>query len=63
MFWGEFVRREPKANATDLMELVGMMQKGIIKPLISARYPLADAAKALNAVMARQVTGKVVLVP
>jgi NADPH:quinone reductase len=63
VFWGEFVRREPKANATDLMELVGMMQKGTIKPLISARYPLADAAKALNAVMARQVTGKVVLVP
>lgn len=63
VFWGEFVRREPKANAHDLMELVGMMQKGTIKPLISARYPLADAAKALNAVMARTVTGKVVLIP
>lgn len=63
VFWGEFVRREPKSNARDLGELVAMMQKGTIKPLISARYPLADAAKALNAVMARQVTGKVVLVP
>jgi NADPH2:quinone reductase len=63
VFWGEFVRREPKANARDLMELVGMMQKGTIKPLISARYSLADAAKALNAVMERKVTGKVVLVP
>ncbi len=63
VFWGEFVRREPKANVRDLTALVGMMQAGTIKPLISARYPLADAAKALNAVMARQVTGKVVLVP
>ncbi len=51
------------ANARDLAALVGMMQAGTIRPLISARYPLADAAQALNAVMARRVTGKVVLVP
>ena len=63
VFWGEYVRREPKGNARDLMELVGMMQKGTIRPLISAHYALADAAKALNAVMERKVTGKVVLVP
>ncbi len=63
VFWGEYVRREPKANLRDLTELVGMMKTGTIKPLISARYPLADAAKALNAVMDRKVTGKVVLVP
>ncbi len=63
VFWGEFVRREPKANARDLAELVGLMRDGTIKPLISARYPLADAAKALDAVMERRVTGKVVLVP
>lgn len=63
VFWGEFVRRQPKDNAAELMELVGMMQKGTIKPLISARYPLADASKALQSVMDRKVTGKVVLVP
>lgn len=63
VFWGDFVRREPKANARDLAELVAMMQAGTIKPLISARYAFADAAKALNAVMERKVTGKVVLVP
>jgi NADPH2:quinone reductase len=63
VFWGDFVRREPKANARDLMELVGMMQQGTIKPLISARYALKDAAQALNAVMDRRVTGKVVLIP
>ena len=63
VFWGEFVRREPNDNARDLAELVAMMQAGTIKPLISARYQFADAAKALNAVMERKVTGKVVLVP
>ncbi len=63
VFWGDYARREPKANAKDLMELVGMMQAGTIKPLISARYSFAQAAEALNAVMQRKVTGKIVLVP
>jgi NADPH:quinone reductase len=63
VFWGEYVRREPKANVNDLQQLVAMMKAGTIKPLISARYPLADAAKALTAVMERKVTGKVVLIP
>ena len=63
MFWGDYVRREPKANARDLRELVGMMQAGTIKPLVSARYSFAQAADALNAVMQRKVTGKIVLVP
>ena len=63
VFWGDYVKREPKSNAKDLMELVGLMQAGTIKPLVSARYPLAKAAEALNAVMQRKVTGKIVLVP
>ena len=63
VFWGDYARREPKSNAKDLTELVGMMKAGTIKPLISARYTFAQAAEALNAVMARKVTGKVVLVP
>lgn len=63
VFWGDYVRREPKSNARDLRELVGMMQAGTIRPLVSARYPFAEAADALNAVMQRKVTGKIVLVP
>ena len=63
VFWGDYARREPQSNAKDLMELVGMMQAGTIKPLVSARYPLSQAAQALNAVMQRKVTGKIVLVP
>ena len=53
----------PKSNSKDLMELVGMMHAGTIKPLVSAHYPFAKAADALNAVMQRKVTGKIVLVP
>ena len=63
VFWGDYTRREPKNNARDLMELVTMMQAGTLKPLVSARYPFEKAADALNAVMQRKVTGKIVLVP
>jgi NADPH2:quinone reductase len=45
-----------------LMELVGMLMQGKLKPLISATYPLERAADALNDIMQRKVTGKAVLV-
>ena len=62
VFWGAFVKNEPAASATNLRELFAMLLSGKIKPLISATYPLARAADALNDVMNRKVMGKVVLV-
>jgi NADPH2:quinone reductase len=62
VFWGSFTRYEAKKSQQNLMELVGMLMQGKLKPLISAKYPLEGAADALNAVMQRKVTGKVVLV-
>ena len=62
VFWGSFAAQEPKKNQQNLTELVGMLMQGKLKPLISARYPLERAADALNDVMQRKVTGKVVLV-
>jgi NADPH2:quinone reductase len=63
VFWGEFAKREPKANQAAMQQLMGWLADGTIKPRISGRYPLADAAQALNAMAARQVTGKVVIQP
>jgi NADPH:quinone reductase len=37
------------------------MKEGKIRPHISARYPLAEGAKALNDLMNRKVTGKVIV--
>lgn len=62
VFWGSFAAQEPKKNQQNLMELVGMLMQGKLKPLISARYPLERAADALNDIIQRKVTGKVVLV-
>jgi NADPH2:quinone reductase len=63
VFWGEFAKREPQANLAGMRQLLGWLAEGKIKPHISARYALADTAKALNDMAARKVTGKVVILP
>jgi NADPH:quinone reductase len=63
VFWGDFTKREPKNNAASLRELGMWYMQGKLKPHISATYPLARAADALNDMMSRKVMGKVVLVP
>jgi NADPH2:quinone reductase len=63
VFWGEFVKREPKANLAAMRELLGWLAEGKIKPHISGRYALADTAAALNDMAARKVTGKIVIRP
>jgi NADPH2:quinone reductase len=61
VFWGDFARREPEANAKVIAELFRWLGEGKIKPHVSAKYPLARTVDALNAMAARQVTGKVVV--
>jgi NADPH2:quinone reductase len=63
VFWGEFAKREPKANAAGLQELLGWINEGKLKPLVSRSYALADAPMALLDMAARKVVGKVVVVP
>jgi len=63
VFWGDFARREPKANLAAMQELMGWLAAGKIKPHISGRYALAETPQALNDMAARKVTGKVVIQP
>ncbi len=63
VFWGEFAKREPKANQAAMRQLMGWMAEGKIRPHISGRYALADTPRALNDMAARKVTGKVVIQP
>ncbi len=63
VFWGEFAKREPKANLLAMRQLLGWLAQGKIRPHISARYALADTAQALNDMAARKVTGKVIILP
>ncbi|MEZ5652224.1 MAG: NADPH:quinone oxidoreductase family protein [Burkholderiaceae bacterium] len=61
VFWGDFTVREPKHFAADLQTMFGWIQEGKLRPHISASYPLAQGSKALNDLMNRKVTGKVII--
>lgn len=63
VFWGEFAKREPQQNMRGMDEMMGWMQAGRIRPLISKSYALADAPQALMDMAARKVVGKVVVTP
>ena len=57
----QFGHREPQAQRAMLNKLMDMWSEGRLKPHVSATYPLARIKDAMQALMARQVTGKVVL--
>lgn len=63
VFWGEFVAREPKANAANMKQLFTWLRERSIQPLISRRYPLSQAPHALDALLAREAVGKLVVLP
>jgi NADPH2:quinone reductase len=63
VFWGDFTRREPEANLGGMMQMLGWMKAGRIRPHVSKRYRLEEAPQALLDMAARKVTGKVVIIP
>ena len=62
VFWGDFARREPKANATMMAELAGWYAQGKIKPVIDRTMPMADLKAAYAHMGSRAVKGKLVMV-
>lgn len=63
VFWGEFAKREPKQNAAGMMELMGWVASGKLRPLISRQYSLDEVPQALTDMGERRVVGKIVVVP
>ncbi len=63
VFWGEFAKREPQANQAMLTELFTWLAQGKLKPHVSRTYPLAEAPRALEALLERRAVGKLVIKP
>ncbi|HEX2197142.1 MAG TPA: NADPH:quinone oxidoreductase family protein [Burkholderiales bacterium] len=63
VFWGDFARREPRAFAEGVRQLGRWYAEGKLRPHVSQTLPLARAADALKLMAARQVKGKIVLIP
>jgi NADPH2:quinone reductase len=62
VFWGDFARREPQANAQALTELVRWYGEGKIKPVIDRTMPMAELKAAYAHMGSRAVKGKLVMV-
>ena len=62
IFWGDYARREPKANAAMMAELAQWYSQGKIKPVIDSTMPMAELKAAYAHMGSRGVKGKLVMV-
>ena len=62
VFWGDFARREPQANAAMMAELAQWYGQGKIKPVIDRTMPMAELKAAYVHMGSRGVKGKLVMV-
>ena len=60
VFWGEYIKREPKKNYQDLTTLFGWLQEERLRPHVGERFALERGGDAIRALMDRRVSGKVV---
>jgi NADPH2:quinone reductase len=63
LHWGVYNQRDPGLVDACTRELFDLYDAGKIKPYVSRRLPLEEAAQALADVAAGKTTGKVVLLP
>ncbi len=61
VFFGDFLARTPALHRQNMADLYALHAAGSLRPLISARYPLADSAAAIRFIMDRRATGKVLI--
>ncbi|MER5864980.1 NADPH:quinone oxidoreductase family protein [Kitasatospora sp. NPDC002040] len=63
LHWGLYGAREPAAVLAAHAELGALAGKGVVRPLVSERVPLAGAADAVQRVADGLTTGRVVVLP
>jgi NADPH2:quinone reductase len=62
VFWGDFAKREPRANAAMMAELAQWYGQGKIKPVIDRTMPMSELKAAYAHMGSRGVKGKLVMV-
>lgn len=63
VYWGASVRHDPDGHAANMQRLLDWFAQGRVKPAVSEQLPLAQAPDAMARLLARQVKGKVVILP
>lgn len=61
VYWGQFAELEPAVSRANFDMILSWIADGTLQPFVSERYPLEDAGKALAALAARRVVGKLLL--
>ena len=61
VYWEGFAKRNPRQNRENFEELFRWFEAGKIKPPVSQVFPLDQVPKAMDALLSRQVTGKLVI--
>jgi NADPH2:quinone reductase len=59
--WGAYVMAKPELNQEIGVEIDALVESGHVRPIVGARFPLEQAAEALELIDGRGATGKVVL--
>jgi NADPH2:quinone reductase len=62
VFWGDFAKREPQANAAMMGELAQWYGQGKIKPMLDRTMPMSELKAAYALMGSRSVKGKLVMV-
>ena len=62
VFWGDFSRREPQANAAMMAELAQWYAQGKVKPVSDRTMPMSELKAAYSHMGSRGVMGKLVMV-
>jgi NADPH2:quinone reductase len=61
VFWGDAVRRDPKAHAANMARVLDWIAAGRLSPRVHATVPLHDIRNAIGMLDRREAAGKVVL--
>jgi NADPH2:quinone reductase len=61
VYWGSYAHRHPEAIHESMNELFAWYEEGKLRPHISHRFPLEEAATAIRKMLSRAATGKMVL--
>jgi NADPH:quinone reductase len=61
VFWGDHMRREHALADQEFATMVEWIEAGKLRPVVTKRYALDDTPQALDDMMNRRVTGKIVI--
>ena len=61
VFWGDYAKREPGRAAADLVQMFQWLREHKLRPEISKTYPLERGGEAIQALLDRKATGKLVI--